>query len=202
MANRSFLLAILMVAVSFPALSQVVPEIGHPGKGWPLSVGVAYSTFDTDWNETLSGGRISGGTIWADWNFYHLPPLWDGFGIEVEGRDLNYGRTGNDPKIRQDTVEGGVIYTTHFYRRFHPYAKFLVGDGSLDFKATDANFPNYSHDTRLIYSPSGGADTRLHESLWLRVNYEYQFWPDFFNHHTMNPRGWDIGLSYDFGGFR
>ena len=200
MANRSLLLAILFGCASIPVFSQVVPEIGHPGKGWPLSVGVAYSTYDTDWNhQPLDGGRLSGGTIWADWNFYHLPPLWDGFGLEVEGRDLNYGRTGNDPKMRQDTLEGGVIYTTHFYRRFHPYAKFMVGDGSIDFTST---LPTYSHDTRLMYAPGGGADTRVYESLWLRVNYEYQFWPDFFQHNALNPRGWDIGLAYDFGGFR
>ena len=48
-------------------------------------------------------------------------------------------------------------------------------------------------------SPVAGADTRFYESLWLRVNYEYQFWPDFFNHHTLNPHGWDFGVAYDFG---
>jgi opacity protein-like surface antigen len=162
-------------------------------------VGVAYSTYDTDWSAPLNGGRLSGGTLWADWNFYKLPPLLDGFGLEIEGRDLNGGRTGNDPKMRQDTVEGGVIYTTHFYRAFHPYGKFLFGYGSIDFTSTD---PNYSHDTRTMYVPGGGADTRFYKSLWLRVNYEYQFWPNFFNHHTLNPRGWDVGVAYDFGGFR
>jgi len=200
MTKPSLLLAALLTCTSSPAFSQVVPEIGHPGGGWPLSVGASYSTYDTDWNGPLSGGRLSGGTVWADWNLYKLPPLWDGFGLELEGRDLNYSRTGSDPKMRQDTLEGGVIYTTHFYRRFHPYAKFLVGDGSFDF--TLPNYPNYSHDTRTIYVPGGGADTRFYKSLWLRVNYEYQFWPDLFRNHTLNPRGWDIGVAYDFGGFR
>ncbi|MFZ0743008.1 MAG: outer membrane beta-barrel protein [Terracidiphilus sp.] len=204
MAKPSFLLAALVICTSIPAFSQVVPEIGHPGRGMPLSVGVAYSTYDTDWSgpfeggKPLNGGRLSGGTLWADWNFYKLPPLWDGFGLEVEGRDLNYGRTGDDPKMRQDTVEGGLIYTTHFYRRFHPYAKFLFGYGSIDFTVA----PTYSHDTRTMYVPGGGADTRFYKSLWLRVNYEYQFWPNFFRYHTLNPRGWDVGVAYDFGGFR
>ena len=57
-------------------------------------------------------------------------------GVEVEGRDLNFDRTGGDPKLRMDTFEGGLIYTTHFYRRFHPYAKFLFGDGSIDFTSS------------------------------------------------------------------
>jgi opacity protein-like surface antigen len=187
-------LAVLVVCLSIPAFSQVEPAAGHPGKGWPLSVGVAYSNFDTDWS-----GRLSGTTVWADWNFYKLPPLLDGFGLEVEARDLSYGRTGADPKLRMDTIEGGVIYTTHFYHRFHPYGKFLFGNGSIDFTSLD---PHYSHDTREMYVPGGGADTRFYKSLWLRVNYEYQFWPNFFNHHTMNPNGVDIGVAYDFGGFR
>lgn len=194
MANRSLFLAVLMLCASIPAFSQVVPEIGHPGKGWPLSVGVGYSNYDTDWS-----GRLSGGVFWADWNFYHLPPLLDGFGLEIEGRDLNLDRTGGDPKLRMDTLEGGVIYTTHFYRRFHPYGKFLFGDGSIDFTTVD---PNYSHDTRQMYVPGGGADTRFYKSLWLRVNYEYQFWPHFFHYHALNPNGIDIGVAYDFGRFR
>ncbi len=185
-------LLVLLVCTSIPAVSQVVPA-GRTGKGPPLSVGVAYSNYNTDWS-----GRLSGATVWADWNFYKLPPLWDGFGIEIEGRDLNFGRTGGDPKLRMDTFEGGLIYTTHFYRRFHPYAKFLFGDGSIDFTVS----PNYSHDTRSMYVPSAGADTRFYENLWLRVNYEYQFWPDFFNHHAFNPHGWDVGVAYDFGRFR
>ena len=193
MANRPVFLAVLLVCASIPAFSQVEPA-GRTGKGPPLSVGVAYSNYDTDWS-----GRLSGGVVWADWNFYQLPPLLDGFGLEIEGRDLNFDRTGADPKLRMDTLEGGVIYTTHFYRRFHPYAKFLFGDGSIDFTSSD---PHYSHDTREMYVPGGGADTRFYKSFWLRVNYEYQFWPNFFNHHAMNPNGLDIGVAYDFGRFR
>ena len=188
-------LAALAICASIPVFCQVVPEIGHPGKGLPLSVGVAYSNYATD-----LGGRLNGATFWADLNLYHLPPLWDGFGIEVEARDLHYGRPAADPKLRMDTVEGGVIYTTHFYRRFHPYGKFLWGFGSIDFTGSN---PNYSHDTRTIYVAGGGADTRFYKSLWLRANYEYQIWPNFaYPNQTMNPSGFDIGVAYDFAGFR
>jgi len=195
MVNRPLLSVVFVLCASISALSQVVPEIGHPGGGPPLSVGVSYSNYATD-----LGGRLSGGAFWADWNFYKLPPLMDGFGIEVEARDLNNGQPAADPNLRMDTVAGGVIYTTHFYRRFHPYGKFLFGYGSIDFKSSD---PNYSHDTRTMYVPGGGADTRFYKSLWLRVNYEYQIWPTFFHpNQTLNPSGFDIGVAYDFGAFR
>ena len=192
-------LAVLLVCTSIAAFCQVAPAVGHPGNGWPLSVGVAYSNYLSDFKGSDFHGRLSGTTLWADWNFYKLPPLLDGFGIEVEARDLSYGRTGNDPKFRMDTIAGGVIYTTHFYRRFHPYGKFLFGHASVDFTSSD---PNYTHDTRLMYIPSVGADTRFYKSFWLRANYEYQFLPDFFRHQTFSPRGFDVGVAYDFGHFR
>jgi len=189
----------LLVCASIPAFSQVEPSAGHPGNGFPLSVGIAYSKFGTDYDNR--SGWLSGATVWSDWNFYKLPPLFDGFGIEVEARDLNFGRTGNvDSNLRMDTISGGVIYTTHFYHRFHPYGKFLIGHGSIDFTSSN---PNYSHDTRTLYTPGVGADTRFYKNLWLRVNYEYQFWPTFFYpNQTMNPRGIDIGVAYDFVHFR
>lgn len=196
MTKPSLLLAVLLLCASTPAFPQVVPEVGHPGNGWPLSVGVAYSNYASD----LNGGRLSGTTLWGDWNLYKLPPLMDGFGIEVEARDLSYGRTGADPKLRMDTFQGGLIYTTHFYRRFHPYGKFLIGYGSIDFTSSD---PNYTHDTRTMYVAGGGADTRIYGSLWLRANYEYQFWPTFFHpNQMMNPSGLDIGIAYDLARFR
>jgi hypothetical protein len=197
MPNKSMetILAVLLACASIRSFSQVAPAAGPQRSNWPVSVGLAFSAYNSD-----LGGHLKGTTLWADWNFYKLPPLLDGFGIELEARDLSYGRTGSDPKLRMDTVAGGVIYTTHFYRRFHPYGKFLIGQGSVDFTSSD---PNYTHDTRSLYVAGGGADTRFYKSLWLRVNYEYQFWPVFFHpNQTMNPHGIDIGVAYDFGNFR
>lgn len=197
--RKKFLMGVLsalLLCVSTRAFSQVEPSAGHPGPGWPLSVGLAYSNYMTD----LNGGRLSGAMLWGDWNFYKLPPLFDGFGLEVEARDLNAGQPGNDPNLRMDTIAGGPIYTTHFYHRFHPYGKFLIGHGSVDFTSSN---PDYHHDTRTFYVAGGGADTRFYKSFWLRVNYEYQFWPVFFHpNQTMNPSGIDVGVSYDFVHFR
>jgi opacity protein-like surface antigen len=115
----------------------------------------------------------------------------------VEARDLNYDRTGSDPKLRMDTVSGGAIYTWRHYRNVHPYAKFLVGYGSIDFSSSR---PNYTHDSRTVYAPGGGLDYRVYRNVWVRGNYEYQAWTDFFNHHALNPQGFTIGAAYDFSG--
>jgi len=149
--NLKMLLAVLLVSVSIPTHSQVVPHANAPG--FPLTVGVGYSNYSTDWS-----GRLVGPTIWADWNFYEHSGFLRGFGIEAAARDLNYGRSGGDPKLRMDTVSLGAIYSWRNHHKIDPYAKFLVGYGSIDFTSPA---PNYSHETRTVYSPGGGLNYRL-----------------------------------------
>ncbi|MFZ0745309.1 MAG: outer membrane beta-barrel protein [Terracidiphilus sp.] len=186
------LLAALVVSAAIPAASQVSPEA--TGTGVPLTVGVGYSNYYTDWS-----GRLEGPEVWADWNFYDRPSFLRGLGIEVEGRDLNYGRSTGQRNLRQDTVGGGPIYTWRRYDKFHPYAKFLLGYGSIDF---NIGVPNYMHDTRTVYAPGGGAEVRVFRNVWVRGSYEYQFWTNFFNGHALNPQGLTIGASYDFRAIR
>lgn len=186
------LLAATIVSTAIPTYAQVTPEARAPGI--PLTVGVGYSNYATDWN-----GRLSGPTLWIDWNFYQGPSLLRGLGIEVEARDLNYDRTGGVPNLRMDTASGGVTYTWRHYHKLNPYAKFLMGFGSIDFQS---NLPHYSHDTRTLYTPGGGLDYRIYRNVWVHGDYEYQFWTDFINHHTLNPQGVTIGVAYDLGGVR
>jgi opacity protein-like surface antigen len=186
---KVLLLAALIVGASVPSCCQVVAPVEVPGL--PLNVGVAYSNFDSDLD-----GRISGITAWADWHFYRAPSYLRRLGIELEGRDLNFGRTGNMPNLRFDTIAAGPIYTFRFHHKFLPYGKFLFGYGSVDFKSS---IPTYSHDSRTIYAPAGGLDYRLTRSIWLRGDYEYQFWPNLLQaNHYLSPNGFSIGASYDF----
>src|ERR1700746_686557 len=161
------LLAVLFFCSSVPAHSQVVPTAEKPGL--PLSIGAGYSNFNTDWL-----GRISGTTVWIDWSFYRAPSFLNRLGIELEGRDLSYGITANLP-LRYDTIGGGPIYKWR-YRRFAPYGKFFLEYGNVDFPP----FGNYSHDTRTVYAPGGGLDYRVSRSIWVRGDYEYQFWTNIF----------------------
>ena len=190
--RMKLIVASLLLAAAFPASAQVVPAAEK--HGLPLVVGVGFSDFRSDWNGRLWDGRLAGGTVWADWNFYGAPSFLHGLGIEAEARDLNYARTGNVPNMRQDTAQIGAIYTWRHYQRVHPYAKYLAGLGSIDFQHTD---PHYSHDTRTVYTPGGGVEYRAWRNVWVRG--DYQFWTDFFRHHTMNPNGVTLGVSYDFG---
>jgi opacity protein-like surface antigen len=187
--------ALLIASVSIPAFCQVAPAaVGT--RNLPLRVGAGYSNYGSDWS-----GRLGGPAVWIDLDVPKLPPSWSGFQLEVEGRDLNYNRTGADPKLRQYTVAGGVNYAWRYDPAFHPYVKFLAGVGNIDFGALSPNFPNYTKDSRTFYAPAGGLEVRAHGRLWVRGNYEYQFWPDFFRYHTLTPHGFTVGVFYDFSKF-
>ena len=186
MRLKIVLTTILLISGT-PLFSQVAPA---RERGLPIAIGVGFSDFDTDWS-----GRERGTTVWVDWNFYSAPSLLKGLGLEVEGRDLSYGRSGSDPNLRLDTVGGGPIYTWRRFQKVHPYGKFLINYGSIDFTSSD---PDYKHDTRTVYTPGVGVKYKAFRNIWLRGDYEYQFWTDFFHHNALNPEGFTIGASFDF----
>jgi opacity protein-like surface antigen len=182
-------LAALAINATTSVFCQVAPQAAR--QSLPLTVGVGYSNYASDWN-----GRLQGPTLWVDWSFYQGPRVLRGFGIEVEGRDLNYGRTGTDPKLRMYTAGGGPTYTWRGDRKFRPYARFLVSYAGIDF---NIQAPSYTHDSRTVYAPGAGLDYRVFRNVSMRVSYEYQFWPNFFNQHSLNPQGLTIGAAYKIG---
>lgn len=193
------LLSALVVPAVFPAFSQVVPAAteGH----LPLRVGAGLSYYfthlangGTAGNYSAFKGNLMGPAAWVDWNFYRLPWFLNGLGVEVEGRHLNYARTGTDPLLREDTGEAGPIYTLRHFNNIHPYIKALAGFGSVDFYNGD---PYYKHDTRTIYVPGAGVEYRMGHDLWLRGDYEYELWTH-FGDGILKPQGFTIGVTYDF----
>jgi len=188
-------LKLALLGLFLSAASAAYPQIAPSATqgGIPLTVGVGYSNFYTDWSQYESGA-----TLWLDWAVYRVPRYFEGLGVEAEARDLNFDRTGDNPKLREDTAVGGPVYFWRHYRRFDPYGKFLLGLGSIDF-TNPRPHDYYTHDTRTVYAPSGGAEYRMWRNVWVRGEYEYQFWPDFINHHTFNPKGLSIGVTYDLG---
>lgn len=181
------MLGVVLLLASQHSFGQVSPS-GFE-RTVPLKVGVGYSNFDSDWN-----GRISGPSVWMDWHVNRTPSYLNGLAVEIEARDLHFGSPVS--RLRYDTVAGGAIYSFRPHRNLRPYGQFLVGLGSVDFPRTPSG---YSHDTRTITEPGGGIDWEIAARLRIRAGYEYQFWPDLFHGHALNPSGLTIGTSYDFG---
>jgi opacity protein-like surface antigen len=182
--------AIGLLTAAIPIFSQVVPQAKETGL--PFTLGAGVSSFDVDWGH----GRMLGGTLWADWRPGRIPSFLNGFGLEVEARDISLNHSSSQPpNYREDTAGGGPIYTWRRYRNFRPYGKYLIQFGSMDFRASD---PTYSHDTRTVSAPGVGLEFRLFRNVWARADYEYQFWPDLLG-GTADPQGFTFGASYDFG---
>jgi len=187
----TFKLAFIAVLVTtvMPAYSQVAPAASQGGV--PIVIGGGFSDYSIDWGP---GKRMDGISAWVDWYPSRLPAVLNGLGIEIAGHDIDYARPAGIGTMRQDTGEGGPIYTWDHYRNFRPYVKYLMGIGAIDFASTGP----YRHDTFGIFSPAGGLEYHAWRHIWIRGDYEYQFWHDTFGPHDLTPAGFTIGASYDF----
>src|SRR5262249_20873722 len=121
----------------------------------PFTVGVGYSNFSDDWG--ITNPRQSGVTLWADWRF-RLPSIFDGLGLEFEGRHIAYNTPSGIAGHQMDTALGGPTYQWRKHSRFRPYAKYLMGIGSIDYPAPGQT---QSHDTAPVFEPRGGMAVRF-----------------------------------------
>jgi opacity protein-like surface antigen len=185
------ILAIPFLAAAFPAFSQVAPAATEGGL--PLTVGVGISDYDLDWGY---GSRMVGISAYVDWDLFILPGPLKNLSIQAEGTDINYGRPARVPGMRQDTGLGGVKYTFRHYHDLLPYVKYVGGIGSIDFP--DPGNEYYSHDTFAVWAPGGGIEYRVWRKLWVRGDYEYQYWQHAFGPRDLTPQGFTIGGSYHF----
>lgn len=187
-------LAVFFVCATYSAVAQAVPAATE-GKS-PWAVGAGISGYYPDFGP----GQLFGGTLWIDYTLTKVPSLLQGLALEAEARDLNYGRSAAEQSnLRQDTAGGGLIYSWHHFNKLRPYAKLLEDFGNTDY---GMNTGTRYNATRNFLACGGGVEYRVKRRLWVRADYEYQFWPDFFKSTLpagqMNPQGVTVGVTYRF----
>jgi opacity protein-like surface antigen len=187
----SALLLVLAISTVAPVHAQVAQAASQ--QGVPLVIGGGYSNFATDYGP--AGTRMSAIAAWADYYLQDIAPKISGLGIEIEGRDLNYGAPF---RLRQTTGMGGVIYEWSHYYRVRPYGKFIAGIGSIDFPKEGTIAHPYSHDTFLVTAPAGGVDIRVAPHVWVRAEYQFQQWHQTFGPNDLTPNGVTVGATWDF----
>jgi opacity protein-like surface antigen len=166
-----------------PAHAQVVPSAYGPADS--LWVGAEYSNINASF-PYQSGQRIEGAGVFAD---FHLRSR---ISIEGDARFLTVG--GFEGSTESSYLAGPRVFL--FARgNFRPYGKMLVGVGKIryPFAVGDANY--------LALAPGGGTEYRVSHYWALRVEYEYQIWPDspgYANEpdHPLTPNGFHVGIAY------
>jgi opacity protein-like surface antigen len=189
--------AIIFFTASLPMLSQVAPSATDQGHS-PLSIGAGLSRVNPDYGH----GTIYGGELWIDYSLRALPPILQGMGIAMEAQDVRFDPSPTEGVLREDVALGGVSYTSTHFRSLHPYGKFVMGLGNLDY--TVSHNRTY-HQTRTVTGIGGGLEYRVFRSIWLKCDYEYQYFPDFFlgipqrpTSGSINPESITVGAMYSF----
>lgn len=184
-------LALFFIVAALSARAQVT-YAAEEGKQ-PFTVGAGVASFSDDWG--YLNPRQVGLTVWVDWRPPFVPSVLHGLGLEFEGRTIQWATPSYLPGHRMGTLLVGPIYQFRRPKRFHPYAKYLIGIGSIDFPNDTA----YDHDSRTVLEPGGGADFRVWNHLSVRGEYNYQFWRQIFGPHDLTPNGFSVGAVWDFG---
>jgi len=180
-------LTVLMFSLS--TLAQVRPAAER--NQLSLSAGAGMNFWWGDW-----GGAIHrlGPSAWV------TADLWHGVGVTVEGHGMDIGGADPSSYFKYYVGEAGATYTYHHWKKIRPYAKAEIGYASLSFPST--GLP-YAHQNERTWSAGGGVEYRTWKRLWTRVDYEYDFFPNFYSpitgqFHTLNPKGFTFGESYHF----
>ena len=190
----SGILSAILAVASFTAFGHAFGQTAPAAREGqlPFSIGGGISNFDVDWGKN----RMYGIAIWGQWHPGSLlPRMLDGLALDIEARDIDYGRGNSLPSnFRQDTAGGGPMYTWNRFRNFRPYGKGLIEFGSFDFRTSN---PGYTHDTRALWAPGLGFQLRTFPHVWIRADYEYQIWQQMLG-KTPDPQGFTLGATYDF----
>lgn len=198
--QRKSLIAIFLLTATAPLFSQTIESARENGpQQWTIGSGVSYFTPD------YGPGRMAGETLWIDNSLNRIPSFLSGLSVDFEARDLSFARSTNEPVTRVDTAAGGAMYKWNHFRGVTPYGKFTAGLGNVDYLSAG---DNRRHQDRTITGMGGGCDIRAFRAIWVRADYEYDYWPNFWYTKAaspgapLNPQGLTIGGVYHFGADR
>jgi opacity protein-like surface antigen len=184
--------AVAVSLVSLSCASQVVPSVNYrPSLSTSVGAGMNYSS--GDWG----AGDINrwGPSAWATLT------IWHDLSVIAEGHSMIGGGNQLASAYKYFAGEGGLVYTSDYYGRFQPLIKGETGFGSL---THPSNSTGHLHDTRNTWTIGGGVEYHTWGNLWTRVEYDYDFFPNFHSsitnlNHTLNPRGITFGETIRFG---
>ena len=156
--------------------------------GLPIAISIGISDYNLDYGP---GRRMQGAVIRGGWSLFH------GLGIDGNARTLFINTPPGFSRMQQSTFLGGIYYQTPSFWRIHPFVRMGGGIGLIEFPS---RYPSYTRDTYSVYAPSGGLEYPVTRKLFVRAEYEYQFWKQFQSPNDLTPQGGTLGVTYYLSG--
>lgn len=175
----------LLLAAAFAAQARAQSPPAAVGPAGQVWAGGEYANFAASF-PYQSNQRLMGATGFAD------VLVTNRIGLEGEA---NFLPTGGFEGSTESSYVAGPWAVLAFRGRFVPYAKFLVGDARIRYPFSIGN-AGY-----LALAPGAGVDYRLRSRWLLRVEYEYQMWPNSPGYasqpdHELTPNGLRVGIAW------
>lgn len=178
------LLLVLSLVIGLPSAlhAQATPAATRGGIS---QVGVAY-TFSNE--DQYIGKYLQGMT------FYGTFDLNNHIGIEGNVHLVSLFKSYYDYK--ESSYDAGVRWVYH-YRRFHPYAKGLIGLGHATAPNPNQIVGGSTPGTYFLFALGTGLDYSISEKINARADFEYQRWPN-FPPNGLTPPLFSVGAAYRF----
>jgi hypothetical protein len=198
----------LVALLLFPAALIAQNSESATGGEAAITAGVEFSSFNPDWgclNSAPFGcsDELYGPTAVFDFDLHQK------YGLEGEARWLHYHGIGG--QVESNYV-AGPRYRLFRFHRLTGWGKLGLGGGWIttpDYPAAGSLKGSY-----FIYAPGGTLNYRLSHTIFLRADYEWQFWPSFAgppsynsttgqvlqNNSGLTPNGLSVGVVYRFLG--
>jgi opacity protein-like surface antigen len=184
MRFRAILAAIpaAVLCLSSSIQAQVAPAATVGGR--PIGLTVAFSDYSIDYgpDRRMQGVMVRGGV-----------GVFRGLGVDVSARTIFMNTPPRLTRMQQNTFLAGAFYETSGRWRVRPFARFAGGIGTIEFPSRN---PFYTRDTFTVYGASGGIEYPIIPKLYLRGEYEYQFWLKYQGPNQLNPQGGTLGVTY------
>lgn len=186
------LVGLALGVVSVSCSAQVVSPTTYRDK-LSMSAGGGMNYFSGDWGR----GDINrwGPSVWGTMT------IWHDLSVIADGHSMIIGGNNTASNFKYFTGGGGLVYTSDYWGRFQPLIKGEIGFATL---SHPPNASGHLHDTSNIWTLGGGVEYHTKGKWWTRVEYDYDFFPNFHSsitnqNHTLNPRGFIFGETYRFG---
>lgn len=186
--SKWILSAALASALFFTLVPAASAQVAPAARidGLPIYAGVGFSRYYLDYGP---GRYMEGVNAWVGADLFH------GFGIDGSARTIFMNTPPSLTRMQQTTYLGGIHYNFRRIGITRPYVRMGGGIGDIEFPSSS---PTYTRDSYSVFAPSGGVDVRVVNHVYIRGEYEYQFWQDYQGPNYLNPQGWTIGAIYSF----